>query len=171
MVEWANTLPEIIAGRARTEFVDLGPLPVVTEEVKVDEQGNSEIRFAVRSASEFSDGPRMDWIVRGVLPRAELAVIYGESGSGKSFLALDLCAAISLGLEWRAKRTVKGRVVYVCAEGAGGFKARLRAYAHGHEVELAELPAVIPDAPNLLDPKDAAQITKAIVDYWKDKPR
>lgn len=107
----------------------------------------------------------MDWIVRGVLPRAELAVIYGESGSGKSFIALDLCAAISRGLDWRNRRTRRGRVVYVCAEGAGGFKARLKAYAHANAVELAELPAVIADAPNLLEPKDAAAVTKAIVEW------
>lgn len=107
----------------------------------------------------------MDWVVRGMLPRAELAVIYGESGSGKSFLALDLCAAVTRGIQWRAKRVARGRVVYVCAEGAGGFKARLKAYARGHEVELAELPAVISDAPNLLEPKEAAAITKAIVDW------
>lgn len=97
-----------------------------------------------------------------MLPRAELAVIYGESGSGKSFLALDVAAAITRGVEWRGRRTAKGRVVYVCAEGAGGFKARLRAYAHGHGVELVELPSVIADAPNLLEAKDAAAITAAI---------
>lgn len=56
-------------------------------------------------------------------------------------------------------------MVYVCAEGARGFKARLRAYAHAHKVELAQLPAVIADAPNLLEPKDAAAIAKAIVDW------
>jgi hypothetical protein len=56
-------------------------------------------------------------------------------------------------------------VAYVCAEGAGGFKTRLKAYALGHKVELAELPAVISDAPNLLNPKDAAEITASIVAY------
>jgi RecA/RadA recombinase len=111
----------------------------------------------------------MEWLVRGLLPRAELAVIYGESGSGKSFLALDLAAAITRGIEWRGRRTATGRVVYVCAEGAGGFKARLRAYARGHSVELAELPAVIADAPNLLEPKDAATVAQQILEYFKDK--
>lgn len=54
-------------------------------------------------------------------------------------------------------------MVYVCAEGARGFKARLRAYANEHKVELAQLPAVIADAPNLLEPKDAAALTHAII--------
>lgn len=165
MVGWVNSLPEIRSERAGIELEDLGPLPRVTEELQVHDNGDTEARFRVHTASEFSGGAPMDWLVRSVLPRAELAVIYGESGSGKTFLALDLAAAISRGIQWRAKRTVKGRVVYICGEGAGGFKSRLRAYARGHEVELAELPAVIADAPNLLDPKDAAAITQAIFEW------
>lgn len=119
-------------------------------------------RFVVRSAADFADGPPVDWIVRGLLPRAELAVIYGESGSGKSFFALDLCAAISRGVPWRDRRVLRGPVVYVCAEGAGGFKARLKAYARGHGAQFHELPAVIPDAPNLREAKDAIAIVEAI---------
>jgi hypothetical protein len=172
MVGFVNELPEIRASRSGSELEDLGPLPKVTEEVKVDEQGNTTgyaedlgSRFTVHSAVDFGAGPPMAWVVRGVLPRAELAVVFGESGSGKSFLALDLCAAVTRGIEWRGKRVARGRVVYVCAEGAGGFKARLKAYAYGHNVELAELPAVISDAPNLLEPKEAAAITKAILDW------
>jgi hypothetical protein len=159
-------LPECGSTNASDEFEDLGPLPVVTEEV-ITHGENATERFLVRSAADFSSGPPVDWVVRGVLPRAELAVIYGESGSGKSFLALDLCAAITRGIEWREKRTARGRVVYVCAEGAGGFKTRLRAYAQGHRIAITELPAVIADAPNLLDVKDAAALYGAIVKWGK----
>lgn len=173
MVEFVNELPEIRAGRAASEFEDLGPLPVVTEELVIDEsqtgKGGTSERFTVHSAQDFGSRPPMDWVVRGLLPRAELAVIYGESGSGKSFLALDLCAAITRGIEWRGKRVVRGRVVYVCAEGSGGFKARLRAYANANQVELVELPAVIPNAPNLLEPKEAGEVTKEILKYFKEK--
>jgi len=59
-------------------------------------------------------------------------------------------------------------VVYVCAEGARGFKARLKAYAHANAVELVELPAVIADAPNLLEPKDAAAVTLALL-RWAEE--
>jgi len=172
MVGFVESLPEIRSQRARSEFEDLGPLPRVTEELKVDDNGNSTARFQVISAGEFGSGAPLEWIVRGILPRAELAVVFGESGSGKSFITLDLCGAITRGVEWRGKRTRRGRVVYVCAEGAGGFKARLRAYAHGHSVELAELPAVIADAPNLLDPKDAAAIADAILKFeWPEQDK
>lgn len=161
----AREQPELQSAAADADFQDLGPLPVVTEEVAVKPSGEEVTRFKVQRAEEFSSGKPMDWIVRGVLPRAELCVIYGESGSGKSFLALDLAAAITRGLKWRNRRTVAGRVVYVCAEGAGGFKARLRAYAAGHSCELQTLPAVVPDTPNLLDAKDAAALAHGILQW------
>jgi len=171
MVEWANNLPEIRAGRAADEFEDLGELPAVEAggllNAAVQPEAGSSSRFTVVAASEFSGGAPLEWLVRKLLPRAELAVVFGESGSGKSFLALDVCAAITRGVEWRSNRTVRGGVVYVCAEGARGFKTRLRAYAHEHKVELAQLPAVIADAPNLLEPKDAAALTLAIIAWTK----
>lgn len=163
MVQLAESCPEIRASRSSAELEDLGELPDAGDlggQSKVN--AGSPSRFTVYSASEFSSGAPLEWLVRRVLPRAELAVIFGESGSGKSFLALDICAAITRGIEWRANRTVRGGVVYVCAEGARGFKARLRAYAHEHKVGLAELPAVIADAPNLLEPKDAAALITSV---------
>jgi KaiC/GvpD/RAD55 family RecA-like ATPase len=167
MVEWANTLPEVLANRAQAEFESLGELPAEQGVNGEPENADRVSRFTVVAASEFSDGAPLEWLVRRLLPRAELAVIFGESGSGKSFLALDICAAVTRGIEWRSNRVSRGGVVYVCAEGARGFKARLRAYAHEHKVELAQLPAVIADAPNLLEPKDAAALAHAIVAWVK----
>lgn len=172
MVGWAHGLPEIRAHRAAAEFEDLGALPEQPAEqpgVTPDVARDKATRFRVYTAAAFSDGAPLEWLVRRVLPRAEVVVVFGESGSGKTFLTLDLCAAIARGVEWRSHRTVRGGVVYVCAEGARGFKARLRAYAHEHKVELAQLPAVIPDAPNLLEPKDAAALAHAIIEWVKSQ--
>ena len=65
------------------------------------------------------------------------------------------------------KEQLKEKVVYVCAEGAGGFKTRLRAYAASHNISLGELPAVIADAPNLLEQSDAAALYGAIIKWGK----
>ncbi|MDE2097009.1 MAG: AAA family ATPase [Patescibacteria group bacterium] len=143
-------------------------MPAAEAGVKADDKPDRPARFTVYSADDYSSGAPLEWIVRRVLPRAELAVVFGDAGSGKSFFALDLCAAITRGIEWRTNRVARGGVVYVCAEGARGLKARLRAYAHEHQVALAQLPAVIADAPNLLEPKDAAALAHAIV-AWGQK--
>lgn len=117
-------------------------------------------RFEVLSSAEFTSRPAPSWIVKGVLPRAELVVLFGESGSGKSFIALDIAAAIDRGIAWRGRRVKQGRVVYICAEGAGGFRNRLVAYQHAHQCELGL--GIIANAPNLLQKDDALDICRAI---------
>lgn len=162
MCSLALEQPELRQKAAADDFAALGDLgAVVEQEVVVTPQGE-RTRFLVQEAIEFGDGPPMRWIVKGVLPRAEMVVLYGESGAGKSFLALDLAAAITRGIEWRGKKVEKGNVIYVAAEGAGGFRQRLRAYAQGNNCALTELPAVIADAPNMLETADVAAVAHAI---------
>lgn len=120
-------------------------------------------RFPIESAAAFAEGATPRDIIKGVLPEADLVVMYGASGSGKSFMALDLVGAIALGRAWRGRRTHQRRVVYVAAEGAGGFRKRVRAYGLRHGVELADLPlGVISAAPNLMEKADAAAIAKSV---------
>lgn len=123
-------------------------------------QADKPNRFEVIPAAEFTSRPAPSWIVKGVLPRAELVVLFGESGSGKSFIALDIAAAIDRGMPWRGRRVRQGRVVYICAEGAGGFRNRLVAYQQAHQCELGI--GVIANAPNLLQKDDALDVCRAI---------
>lgn len=124
----------------------------------------SKQRFEVEPAHLFASGLPPTWIVKGVLPNAELVVLFGESGSGKSFVALDLAGAIARGVEWRGRKVKQGRVVYVAAEGAGGFRNRLNAYAQAHSLDLAALDlGVIKAAPNLMVKDDALDVCKAII--------
>ena len=120
-------------------------------------------RFAIVPAHEFATGANPTWVIKDVLPQAELVVMYGASGSGKSFLALDMAAAIARGVEWRGKRVRQGRVAYIAAEGGGGFRKRLKAYGQHNEIDLASLElGVIHAAPNMMEAKDAADVVKAI---------
>lgn len=121
-------------------------------------------KFAVRSAGEFTSGPPQEWIIKGVLPKAQLGMIYGESTAGKSFVAMDMLAAIARGENWRGMRTKALRTVMVIAEGAGGAKGRVKAYEQHFGVSLTGFPfGIIQDRPDLYGKSDhrrlAAQIT------------
>lgn len=136
----------------------------ISDDAPAHEATGKPPRFAPIQAGEFSQGQHPGWIIKGVLPRAELAVVYGESGSGKSFAVLDMVAAVARGIPWRGHRVTKGRVVYICAEGAGGFRKRLIAYAARQGISLTDIELfVIPNAPNLLLKDEALELTKAIV--------
>lgn len=129
-----------------------------------DAKADKPNRFTVVSAGEFSRGERPGWVIKGVLPRAELVVLFGESGSGKSFLSLDLAAAIVRGVEWRGHKTNKGRVVYIAAEGGGGFRNRLSAYQIKHGIDFDDYDlGIIHAAPNFLEKADAVDIGRAIL--------
>lgn len=55
------------------------------------------MRFKLISGTELHNAPSMKWLIRGLLPRTGLAVLYGPSGSGKSFLMLDIACALAGG--------------------------------------------------------------------------
>jgi len=116
-------------------------------------------RFAVTPLVEFLDQPRPRWAVKGVLPESGIGMIFGPSTGGKSFFALDLVLSVARGVAWRGRKVRQGGVAYICAEGAGGFPDRLRAYAGYHGVDLAGVPLhMIPAAPNLLEKADVKEL-------------
>jgi archaellum biogenesis ATPase FlaH len=106
-------------------------------------------------ADEFMRRPRPSWLIRDILPACETAMLFGAPESGKSFLALDMLMALQTGTAWRGHR-VKSRYEtrYLAAEDSGGAVDRLRALAKHYGLSVpADLPHVIPAAPNLRDPK------------------
>lgn len=124
----------------------------------------SATRFQVVPLSQFSQGDPAEWIIQDVLPRAQLAVVYGESGSGKSFFALDMVAAIARGVPWRDHDVAKGRCVYIAAEGAHGLRNRSKGYILHAGIELTAVDdlGVIADAPNLMIVDDVKDLIRSI---------
>lgn len=121
-------------------------------------------RFPVTNWRDFAVQTSHQYVIKSVIPKATLGVLYGESGAGKSFITLDLCIAIARGLPWRNLRTTQGRVVYIVAEGASGFRNRLIAYAKHYNLTDTDIPLDIIDAtPNLLRKDDAQDICKSIL--------
>ncbi len=144
---------------AQTEAVD----DIASEFPTTEAAPAKPQRFEVLSADAFANRPAPTWIIKHVLPKAELVVLFGASGAGKSFVALDLAGAICRGVEWRGRKVKQGRVVYIAAEGAGGFRNRMQAYAQRNEVDLATLDfGVIHAAPNLILKEDALDVAKSI---------
>jgi hypothetical protein len=119
-------------------------------------------RFTPKEIDAFKDAPLMTWIVKQVIPRSELVVIYGESGCGKSFLALNLGMAIARGLDWHGYKSKPGRVIYVCAESPSGFRGRVKAYCMRHALQEQIPFQIIDDAPDFLTEKDPKTLIERI---------
>lgn len=119
------------------------------------------VRYAFVPALEYLGGPPPGWHIKHVLPKSELIVVYGESGSGKSFFVFDMVAAIARGESWRGHKTKKGRVVYIAAEGASGFRKRISAYCTVNDVSELDL-FILPAAPNFTEGKDVTDLINSI---------
>lgn len=119
--------------------------------------------FQIVHAADFRQSKPLRWIVRDVVPHGALVMVYGASGAGKSFVVLDLACAVARHLEdWRGKRVHGGRVLYVVAEGAHGFRRRLEAHARENDIDLAEVDLmVLPAAPNFTSKTAVTQLIDA----------
>ncbi len=86
-----------------------------------------EVLAFVPAASVVA-APTPDWLIEDAVPCGGLAVLAGESGAGKTFVALDMAAAIAEGVEWFGRAARVGSVGYVTFEG-DALSLRLRALA------------------------------------------
>jgi hypothetical protein len=71
-------------------------------------------------------------LVKGLIPRTGLVVIWGAPKCGKSFWVFDLLMHVALGWEYRSLRVKAGPIVYCALEGAEGYKRRAEAFRRKH---------------------------------------
>lgn len=96
---------------------------------------------------------RRELLVQGLLDRGSFSVMQGASGSGKTFLAIDIGLHLALGRDWRGLRVRQGGVIYLAAEAGLGIAERLEAFRLHYGADPATVPfAVIPAQINLCDP-------------------
>lgn len=121
-------------------------------------------RFGPVPIYDLTQREPMGWLIKSVLPKAELGILFGASGSGKTFVALDLAFSIARGIAWRNRRTTRGKVVIIAAEGGSGLGKRAEAYAQFHGFDLRSVPElqVITAAPNFLDSDDISEVIAEI---------
>jgi putative DNA primase/helicase len=86
------------------------------------------------SADEFARQPSpLQWLIKGWLPRDSLAMCYGPSGVGKTFVVLDWCLSIATGrADWCGSKVNTAPVVYLAGEGHYGLRSRLAAWRDKH---------------------------------------
>jgi AAA domain len=77
------------------------------------------------------------YLIKGLVPRVGLTVIWGPPKCGKSFWALDLAMHPAIGRSYRGRRVRQGPVVYIALEGQFSFPDRVEAfrqrYLAGHQ--------------------------------------
>jgi hypothetical protein len=79
-----------------------------------------------------------DWQIKGLFEHGNIGQIFGPTGSGKSFVVLDMGYCIATGLDYCGKPTKQGNVVYICGEGFGGLTRRLQALQSRYKADITD---------------------------------
>jgi hypothetical protein len=119
-------------------------------------------RYKLLSGADLECLPPLAWRVRGVLPTVGLAGLYGPSASGKSFLALDMAAAIAGGQRWFDCRVEAAPVVYAALEGEAGFKLRTQAWSKNRGQPLPENLHLLLQSFKLTEPRDVKDLAAVV---------
>ena len=121
---------------------------------------------ALRQASEA-----VRWAIKHVIPAESIGMLFGGSGTFKSFIALDCALHIAHGLPWMGRRTTKGTVLYIAAEGGAGLWARIDAWHRARRLKWQDasifvVPVAIDltvDAWRVVDAAQAVGVTPSLV--------
>ena len=70
----------------------------------------------------------LTWAVKHLVPERGMGVIFGASGTFKSFLALDYALHRAYGMRWLGRKTKQAVPVYLAAEGGAGLIRRIKAW-------------------------------------------
>jgi len=111
-----------------------------------------------------------DWLIKGVIEKNTVSLLFGDFVAFKSFIALDMALHIaSNNLSWRNRITHHGPVFFLAGEGHGGLDRRIQAWANHHEQTQADFHAsTIP--PNLSDPSAMKEMLDVIDKISEIKP-
>lgn len=95
------------------------------------------IRAATYVGDDIKNIPPPTPLIDGWLDLDSTAVLYGSSGGGKTFIAIDWALSVSTGSWWMRNAVHQGPVVYVVAEGASGIGMRVTSWQTDRRVHTA----------------------------------
>jgi hypothetical protein len=103
---------------------------------RASEDAPLEPRFRLHTIAEIMQRRPVNWLIRGILPRGSVALLFGDAAAGKSLVAIDWSACVATGVDWRGHRVSQGGVVYIAGEGHAGLPGRFKAWEVHHGIEL-----------------------------------
>ena len=118
---------------------------------------HNQRHFRLLLDGDLERQPPLRWLVKRVIPDVGIGAIFGDSGTFKSFLTLDVMAHIANGWEWFGHRVKKAPAVYVPFEGQGGVPSRVKAW------RLAQAAHLNPDVLMSIVPPDDVRSNIAVI--------
>jgi hypothetical protein len=123
-------------------------------------------KFPVTWLSDAQLDLNSRYLVKGLIDQGSFSIIYGPSGSGKSFFTADIAQHIATGATWRGRRVNQSLVVYVASEAGGSILKRFIGWRDQRISEAADpLPlAILTRGPSLLDKMAVAVLAEQLLE-------
>lgn len=118
-------------------------------------------RYRLLTDDDLRKLPPLQWRIKDVLPSHGTAVVFGPSGSGKSFLVLDMLQSLAFGHDWFGRRVKACSVTYIALEGEAGLSRRVDAYRIRHGSTAPNMRYMVQPF-RLLDADDINELVRAI---------
>jgi hypothetical protein len=100
-------------------------------------EGDYITRFPIEMVDDIALGVETGGLVKGLLDEGGISMSFGETGSGKSFLAVDLSFHVPLGWDWFSRRTLRRGAIYIASEGGERIRRRFVAFKQYHDKRYA----------------------------------
>ena len=110
----------VIAALDENDFDKAGRAISNAIKCQLDDQG-----MKILNVEDLMQLAPQAWLIESYIPEHSVCTLYGESGSYKSFVALDMCLSIATGKKWGQQEAQSGKIVYIAGEGASGVQKRL----------------------------------------------
>lgn len=127
-----------------------------------DDKKDQQFRFV--PFKEYMAGPLEppQWLIKDILEREALSVLFGPPESYKSFLAIDWGLSIASQTSWNGHAVKGGPVFSIIGEGARGYRRRLAAWRKVHLCQ-SDIPFFVSEIPaQILDVTSATAVGHAI---------
>ena len=96
------------------------------------------------------------FLIKNWVEAQTLVSIFGDPGSFKSFIAIDMACHIATGTPWKGCEVDRGPVIYIAGEGFGGLGKRTLAWCIKNDVEPKDVPVYFSTASADLYNEDSA---------------
>lgn len=109
--------------------------------------------------------PPPNWLIEDIIEEGAFAVLYGPSGEGKTFVALDWSLCIAANRKWHGRFVTSGPVVYVVAEGGRNIGSRIAAWMQEHEIDDLKSMFAVLRAVEITNREHLTDLQRAIEDH------
>lgn len=145
------------------------PFQAVMDE---EAQKRSTDYYETLTVDDVFNRPDPKWMIERYVPETGVGFLYGDPGTGKSFLALDIGLHIAYGRQdWHGDKILApdGDVIYIAAEGAAGMKPRIRAWLDKNGIPEGVTPRfrLLPTKVRFMKPEDIDRLIRTIEEHLK----